>query len=1003
MPWVFHGISSSCFLRDEVSMRSLALLLVLLLVLLPAPALAQLRVLETRDLRLVYDEVNLGFLAPHAARCFENSMRSQRRLFDYEPSERVTVILNDFGDYGNAAAGATPRLSLMVGVAPTSLIYETYPANERINTLMNHELVHIAALDRAAGSDRVFRSLFLGKVKETAEDPETILYNYLTTPRSSCPRWFHEGIAVFVETWMAGGCGRALGAYDEMVFRSMVRDGSRFYDPLGLESEGTKIDFQAGVNSYLYGTRFMSYLAYVHSPESLLRWVSRAAGSRKYYSAQFSSVYGKPLDEAWADWIAFEHRFQEANLDSIRQYPATPYRDIAREALGSVSRAYYEPRGRRLYAALNYPGQVAHIAAISLDGGSIEKICDVKGPAIYYVTSLAYDPAGQRLFYTADNDYWRDLCAVDPATGKSRTLIRDARVGDLAFSRADSLLWGVRHMNGIATLVRIPPPYTRWEQVYSWPYGRFIYDIDISPDGKWLAASLGEVSGRQTVRLMALEALARGDTTSTTLMDFGAAIPGNFVFSPDGRALYGSSYYTGVSNIFRYDLERRTQEVVSNCETGFFRPVPLPAGAPAGSPADSLIVFRYTGQGFVPALIEARPLADVSAIRFLGQQVVDKHPVVKDWIAGSPAAVDLDSLTTGSGRYRGLAGVRLESAYPVAEGYKDFAAFGWRFNFSDPALLNSASLTATYTPNTRLDEDERLHLHLRYRRHQWALNSWYNDADFYDLFGPTKSGRKGYALGLRYARTLIFDRPRTLDFTAGATGYGGLERLPEAQNITTSFDRLVAADVRLKFKHLRASLGAVDPEKGLQWEIAATSNYVNRKAFPLARAGLDLGLALPLRHSSVWLRSAAGWSPGDREEPFANFYFGGFGNNWVDNQEAKRYREYYAFPGVELNEVAGTDFGKLLVEWNLPPLRFRRFGTPAFYASWARAALFSSGLVTNIGDDPARHTLGNAGAQLDLRLRVLSHLDMTVSAGYAVAAERRARRSDELMFSVKVL
>ena len=43
-----------------------------------------------------------------------------------------------------------------------------------------------------------------------------------------------------------------------MVFRSMVRDDSHFFDPLGLVSEGTKIDFQVEVNSYLYGTRFVS-------------------------------------------------------------------------------------------------------------------------------------------------------------------------------------------------------------------------------------------------------------------------------------------------------------------------------------------------------------------------------------------------------------------------------------------------------------------------------------------------------------------------------------------------------------------------------------------------------------------------------------------------------------------------------------------------------------------------------------------------------------------------
>ena len=59
-------------------------------------------------------------------------------------------------------------------------------------------------------------------------------------------------------------------------------------------------------------------------------------------------------------------------------------------------------------------------------------------------------------------------------------------------------------------------------------------------------------------------------------------------------------------------------------------------------------------------------------------------------------------------------------------------------------------------------------------------------------------------------------------------------------------------------------------------------------------------------------------------EPFANFFFGGFGNNYVDHDDEKRYRETYAFPGAELNEIGGRNFLKSTVELNLPPLRFQR-------------------------------------------------------------------------------
>src|SRR5439155_1963688 len=176
--------------------------------------------------------------------------------FGYTPSEKVTVFLNDFADYSNAAVWGAPRNTMMMHLAPPNFVYETGPSNERVNFLMNHELAHVVTLDQTTGIDSMLRRAFFGKVRENSDHPESILYGFLTIPRRAAPRWHREGTAVFMETWMSGGLGRAQGPYDEMVFRSMVRDGAHFYDPLGLESEGTKVDFQVGVNSYLYGTRF---------------------------------------------------------------------------------------------------------------------------------------------------------------------------------------------------------------------------------------------------------------------------------------------------------------------------------------------------------------------------------------------------------------------------------------------------------------------------------------------------------------------------------------------------------------------------------------------------------------------------------------------------------------------------------------------------------------------------------------------------------------------------
>src|SRR6266545_3160956 len=646
----------------------------------PADLAAQFQTLETRNLRLMYTSPLQSYLVPQVSRTFQNSLQFHCRLFDYQPAGKINVLMHDLWHYGNAGARPVPENHITVGIEPYSHDYESGPAPERMASSLNHEMAHIVTVDKPTSSDRFFRSVFFGKVTPIAEQPLSMLYGYLTTPRWYAPRWYLEGIAVYLETWMNGGLGRAIGPYDEMVFRTLVRDSGRIFDFVGLESEGTTIDFQVGVNSYLYGTRFVSYLGLRYGNDSLIAWFNRAEGSRRNFATQFRHIYGRSLEDEWSRWIAWERDWQAANLAAIRRHPVTAFRPLTDHALGSVSRAYYDSTSRAIYLGIRYPGQVAHLAAIDVASGRITNLAEVLGASGYSVTALAYDPTSRTLFYTTGNADWRNLCALDLATGRSRVLLRNARIGDLAFDPADQSLWGVRHDNGFSTLVRLPPPYHEWNQIQTLPYGGDLFDLDISPDGSTLIGSMSEIGGSQKLVRMDVAALRAQEATPEVLSDFGDWPPSNFVFSPDGKYLFGSSYYSGVSNIYRYDLTRQVMEPLSNTETGFFKPVPFPG--------DSVVVFRYTARGFVPSMIPNAVPDSVSAIRFLGNEIAATRTEVQSWIPPQDTSLNLDSLTTSARTYRPLAHVALNSAYPVVEGYQDAAgtnavAIGARANFSD--------------------------------------------------------------------------------------------------------------------------------------------------------------------------------------------------------------------------------------------------------------------------------------------------------------------------------
>ncbi|HET9012123.1 MAG TPA: hypothetical protein VFN38_09940, partial [Gemmatimonadaceae bacterium] len=210
------------------------------------------------------------------------------------------------------------------------------------------------------------------------------------------------------------------------------------------------------------------------------------------------------------------------------------------------------------------------------------------------------------------------------------------------------------------------------------------------------------------------------------------------------------------------------------------------------------------------------------------------------------------------------------------------------------------------------------------------------------------------------------------------------------------------AEVGLRYSNVRRSLGAVDDEKGTAATAVLTTNTFEGRTVPQLRGTFDFGFALP-PHASIWSRTAIGAARGDRTDSAANFYFGAFGNNYVDHKDEQRYREYQSLPGLEINEAGGRNFVKSLVEWTVPPVRFSRAGTPGFYLTWVRPSVFVSGLVTNLDARAARRKVTNAGAQLDFRLSALSSLDLTLSVGGAVAFTDGSRPRREAMISLKVL
>ena len=360
----------------------------------------------------------------------------------------------------------------------------------------------------------------------------------MTIPRYYAPRWYHEGIASYVDTWMSGGKGNAMGNYDEMFFRTKILEDAKIYSAQGLESEGTTTDFQGVTNSYLYGTRFMGYLANQYGPEKIIEWVKREDKSSSFFAKQFKQVFGFSIDKGWDDWLTFEKTFQEENIELINENPITQVTSITEKTLGSVSYAHFDEKRNKIYVAVNYPGKVPFLAAIDLSNGDIEHLTDIKGAALFYVSSVIYDEAADKIYFTTDNNAQRDLNSYDLKTKKVKLLNKDARFGDLALNPVDKSIWGVKHDNGFSTIIRIiehdstknnPTPYSsKFDGMITLRYGDDIFDMDISPDGKYLSAAVSDYKGSQKLMLYEIDAFTGFESKSQVLFDFDDASPKAF-------------------------------------------------------------------------------------------------------------------------------------------------------------------------------------------------------------------------------------------------------------------------------------------------------------------------------------------------------------------------------------------------------------------------------------------------------------------------------------------
>ena len=934
-------------------------------------------------------------MVPYILHSAEAALTRLSSIFHYIPSEKIIIRTSDFSDYGSAGATTLPHNFIRLEIEPLELGYENLPFDERIKWLISHELVHVVVNDLASGTEAVSRSLF-SKVPPEPEQPLSIFYSLLTNSSRYTPRWHQEGIAVFMETWLNGGYGRLLGNFDEMYFRSYVLESRRFPTSNELDGEMSKTSFLLDMAQYLYGTRFLSYLAETYGTRKLVYWYRARSGTfLGSFKSTFEAIFGVDFARAWKNFVTSERDFQRGNIERLTQVPRSPIFRLQSQALGWVTQPYVDRSDGSILFGYHRAHHLTSIERYSLKNNRFQSIGNLPAPSLIQVASTAYAQTTSSFFFTTkNNQLYRDIWMLDIRTRHKRKLFPNSRIGNLAVSPSNGELWGVRHVAGKISLVYSPAPYQEVIFVAQFELGDILQHLAVSPSGKYLAATLHQASGRQAVIVADIDVLKHdGKLSFKVISEEGS--PEFPSWSADEKYLYWNAFTNGVSNVYRVERENASIEAISHTLRGLFRPVAI-------SP-EHVFAFEFSTDGFIPVIIPNKAVRRLPAVAYKGQRVADRDPGVTRWALKGLDGIGLsESNGVAARKYSGLSSLKIQSFFPIVSGFKNQQVIGIYAHLGDPLNTHDLVVETGYSPFSIDAGAPRDHLKATYKyKRKFTLGVEHNASSFYDLVNDRKSGLIGTIWSAEQTKYWRFENPNKIKQTSSLLYYTGIQSIND-NLVKVTFDDFVMAKTAINVKAVRRAIGSVDSEFGNDLTFTLTGFGVNLSDVQTVGGGhveWSHFLTWAWPHNVLHFKLTSGYRYTKSALAIGKFYLGGFGNRGLDHESAKQFRNAFRFPGVPIYSLPTSRFTKMMVEHNLPPARFSHIGIGPHRLSHVDASWYSQALLKN---GPGANAWVDLGAQINFVFQHWGNLETTFSAGFANAWNKTSSMQ-EWFFSLKLL
>ena len=521
------------------------------------------RTIDTEHFGIHYPE-GLGMLARRVAFVSERAHARLTEVFEHEVQERIEVVLTDDTDSANGSATVLPYANVRLFAAAPGDLTPLGDYDDWFSILQTHEDTHIVHLDTIGGLPWLINKI-LGK-------------SY--APNLIQPRWFIEGLATHVESAETSG-GRIRSSMFTMYMRMATLEDRL----LSIDQLSNTLDhWPRGTAWYLYGGRFVDYIANRYGREALTR-ISHAYGRQVVpygVNRVAQRVTGRTFTELYDDW----QRHLRRTHGEVRDQVIASGR-VEGERITFHGEVAYSPRhvdDETLVYTVADGHNDPQLRLIGRDGSNPRELTRVSGQAYPCPT-----PSG-RILYDANDAhrdiyFMSDLFAIDPDGERTRLthgfrarhpdLAPDGRRLAFAINSAGTTHLMIADVADVEATARVLHRSPRYGQVFT---PRF------SPDGRWIAMSRWRYPGHRDIVLVDPRTGDVRPVTEDRAMDMGPT------WGPDGT-LYFSSDRTGIANLYAYDVERGTLQQVTNVVGGAYSPSVSPNG-------EEIVYLGYSSYGF---------------------------------------------------------------------------------------------------------------------------------------------------------------------------------------------------------------------------------------------------------------------------------------------------------------------------------------------------------------------------------------------------------------------